>query len=162
MPVSPAGMLSLPAHYLRETVAASAAFQAWVGVGSAAAALPSIHLFGADAGAARPLAVIDFKPGGFHRERFARAAGSHFMGGATLELMFIALITEAADVDAAYEFTNVVGAIVADMELLFGSSGYLDARELTLVSGPSRPELDEEQTRANEYAALFELQVDLA
>jgi hypothetical protein len=40
---TPSGQLSLPLHYLRQTLAASGAFQALVGAGDAAEALDSIH-----------------------------------------------------------------------------------------------------------------------
>lgn len=157
--VAPLSSLSLPIHYLRETIAFSPAFQAWTGSADEVEARARIHTFGLQTETPTlPLAVVDYRPGGSSRELVSRGSRNHFTGNALLEVMFLADVTEVTNEDAAFEFMNEVGAVRADMEDLFGTAGFLDAHRTELVDGPSRPTKEERATAGDVYWAIFEIE----
>lgn len=156
--VAPTGHLSLPIDLLRKTVAGSTTFQAWTGTADAAAALARVHAVQADASAAKPFAVVDWARS-YSRRRDAGGTRNHFQATGSLSLLFRAQITEADAGDAAYDFLNKVGAVLADMEGLAGTAGYLDVEEIRLVEGPERPEEDEVKALGYDfYQARFEVE----
>lgn len=159
MPVTPTGPLSLPLHYLRQTLADAPAFRTWVGAsggGAQAAALARIHPVAAYA-FTMPFAVVDWTPD----QSFASYAGgarNHAQQRGALEIVFRDSINPAHDeADAAYTFLNSLGGVINDLWSLAGTAGYLDITEISLVHGPHRPEEDEVKAAGDFYQAVFKV-----
>lgn len=145
---APAGIVSLPLKYLRDTIAASATFQTWVGALNATEALGSIHYVAvAEADATLPLAVVDW---GRTVEWDAQALGSRreFLQEGELALLFRAGVTSSADDQLGEEgivFMNKVGAVILEMLQLSGQATYLDIVRVQL-GDYERPTEDEAKT----------------
>ena len=141
MTVTPSGMLSLPLNYLKLTLAASSTFQAMVSAADAAAALAFIHPVQTDE--QPPFAVLDWDPG-WRRTAIAGGSRNVFQQDGTLTLLLRAMIDgEHDEEEAAYTFINDVGDIIADMEELAGTAGFLNITTISITDGPSRPTADE-------------------
>ena len=147
MTVTPSGEYSLPLYNLQTLLAASAAWQEWVGAANAEGGRRRIHLVAVDAAEAlRPLAWID-QGDDWSRETEAGGARNHFKGSGTLKLWF------EADVPKEYEdshrhamlwFMNKVGAIISEMEQLAGSGSYLCVHRFLQDDPPVRSREGEE------------------
>ena len=153
MTVTPSGFLSLPLGYLRLSLAgteAETAFQAWVGAVDAEAALDLIVVC-ADSDPTSGLgnfAAVTWDVG-LERRRESGGARSHFAGSGALRLLLHERIDPAhTEAEAAFAFLDSAGAILAQLEQLAGTAGYLDIEAVTLVSGPARPTEDQEATLA--------------
>jgi len=157
MSVSPTGMLSLPLHYLRLTVAGSSNFQTWVGAANATEALARVYPILTDT-LTLPLAAVDFADN-FRRSLFASDVRNWFKQEGDLAVLFRASIdSEHNEADAAYTFLNSVGAIISDMEALAGKPGYLDISGITVDAGPQRPLEDEKKTIGDFYEIIFRIE----
>ena len=167
MSVTPSGMLSLPLENLRTLVAASAAFQAWVGATGEteaeliASAKEHIYLVGLDGDNvvnARPFAVVD------HGESWTltRLAEPHTYRATGSLLLCFEDNVDAAHAgsipDAQLAFTNMVGDVVEDMFEKAGTDTYLAVSQITLVRGPSRSAETQQKTEGDFMQIV--LQVD--
>lgn len=157
MPVTPTGMISLPLDHMRKTIADSAAFRTWVGAADQAAALAKVYPVLTTA-TTPPFAVVDWAEN-FRRLKVAGGTRNFFRQEGDLTVLFRGAVNAAHDdADAAYTFLNTVGAILAEMEALAGTAGYLDITGITLVDGPSRPLEDEKQSFADFYQAIYRVE----
>lgn len=144
MSVNPTGMVSLPLHYLRETIAATSAFQTWTGTANKAAALAYVPVL-VDTVGDLPVCAVGWGEG-LARSVVAGGTHSHFVQEGDLSMLFLGAISGDHDeADAAYTFLNSIGAILADMEELAGTAGYLDIRGFVLDLGPRRANEDEKK-----------------
>ena len=151
--ITPAGLYSLPLHYLRLTLAGSATFQGWVGAANAAEALSYIFVNWATGATTPPYATVDWWDN-FGQEKIA--TGAFFEGTGDLQLLIRGpRDTNATLSDAAYTFSNKLGAILAEMAALAGSPGYLDITGFQQVSGPASPTEDEIATHGDYYQAVY-------
>ena len=151
-------MLSLPIDYLRNTIASSSSFQTWTGTASEALAKPRVHVSFADNTATLPLTVVYWAPQ-YQRIRHASDNRSYFSGAGALRLLFRDAVTETDETEAAYDFMNEVGAVLADMEAVSGSPTYLDITSIILIEGPARPEESERDTLGDFYAVMFNVEL---
>lgn len=144
MTVAASGILSAPIDALAALVAASTTFQSWTGTASAAAALA--YCYKAEVGQIdgstwkRPFARIG------QSEEFEVQRGGYGLG--VLVLDFEAAVSadyqeggasENDFVSALYEFTNKVGAIIADVRTGSEGSAALIVTAITMVVQPQRP-----------------------
>jgi len=149
MAVAASGILSVPLDAMRTLIAATSAFQTWVGVETAAAAKAFIHLIAlneaaslsqAEREALRPVAVIGFGDD-FHAAEDAEP-GPYMRHGGQIEVVFEAVITAAYtddEADAVLEFANSVGAVVEEMESTSRGTGtYLHLVGYHKTAGPGR------------------------
>lgn len=153
MSVTPTGILSLPLSYLRATLAGSATFQSWTGAADADAALAFIlPVLAKPEDIDPPFIVLDWQS--FTRNK---QADSHFNTAGTLQIAIIGPIDQAhEDADAAFEFLNKVGAILAEAEALAPQPDYLNWDSLALTS-LDRPSDQERQSSGDFYQAMFTL-----
>ena len=147
------GILSRPLNALRQMVAESTAFQQWVRVESAAAALPRVHLFTAPKGAELPFALIDFGSFARERDRLTNKRAFQMRPGSDLLLYFRAAAQiETEDQEASIDYCNKLGAIWLDMELNAGR--YEDetfaATEIEIINPPQRI-TSEDRKRAGDF-----------
>lgn len=128
MSVAPTGIVSLPIYYAQLTLAASTACQALLGQSSAAGALSKMFLGETDENSAadeRPRMLTDMIDD-FSREKVSTTG---FLGAGTVEAVFeIPTPPQYAGSvrDARGWFYNQIGLILADVEALAGSGGYLN------------------------------------
>lgn len=160
MAVTPSGELSLCLDNLRNLVAASAAFQAAVGVDEesdpAAAAKAFVHVGGVeqdpdDAGADQPpLAIVRHLTG----QEMERETTTSWSSGGPFRLTFLlpAPTDESGDLlgfeEAYVTFTNAIGAVRDEMRVLAqgdcGGGLYLNVRGFRLVElGEIEPDGDQ-------------------
>ncbi len=119
--VTPTGILAAPLAKLALTIAATEAFQAWVGAANSVEAEQSIYLISAPKGAEAPYCIIDFTDD-FMRERSCLKTGVPFAGSGNLFAYFGGEVEAALnDTDAAFSFLNPMGAILEELELLSGA-----------------------------------------
>ena len=158
MPVSPAGLFSLPLYYLNQMVINSASFRTWTGTATPTLAQAYVHYFSAEASAiVRPMAVIGWEPG-FSLDSDVGGSRNYFNCSGDLYIIFEATISSSLnEADAAFTFTNNVGAVLKDMTTLSGTAGYLDIGNIKLVEGPYRPHEDEAQTNADYFHIAFSI-----
>jgi hypothetical protein len=138
----PAGLLSEPIVALRDLVAASPTFQAWVGAADLDAAKLRARLVVTENQPARPFALVDF--GKLTLERYAvtnRAGFQHKEGTSTLSLWFEANAVGALDDEGEFlTFANAVGAIIEEVALsaIIQRGPGLIITEIDLDTPPSR------------------------
>jgi hypothetical protein len=151
MPVTPSGFLSLKVHEFRTALSQSADFQTWTSTANAAAALAKIYSPIAPVGAVPPFAVVDFG-GGFSLQNIADLQYD-FTGD--IWFFFRGLITQADPIDALYEFTNPIGAILEDLSEVGKTGGYFPLDSIDLLYGPVRSDWFEEKIDIKYYEAAF-------
>lgn len=144
MAVSPTGILSTPLDSLAELVASSTSFQTWVGALDATAAKAKVYRTARDqSGAsawARPFALATI-PSGWN---LTDALQQYATG--SMHLLFEDDVDSAnagSHEDAAYEFTNNVGAVIKEMIRNASSPGYLYVSGIEIVSGAQRACVEE-------------------
>lgn len=147
MSVTPADIISLPLKYLRDTIAASATFQSWVGAANAAAALAYVHAVVATDGTP-PFVVVDW--GNYRRVKDSFGEHHNYRTEGDLRVVVRGPIAHADDADAAFEFFNKLGAIIGEMEEISGTAGYLDWESLSIESF-DRPNEEEIQSTGQDY-----------
>lgn len=156
---TPTGYLSAPLATLREMVAATAAFQSWLGVATEAAATPSVHVIATGQNPSRPLALIDFGP--WERERVAVTNGRQWQTliGSELVLYFRDDAGET-EPDAAYDFCNRCGAVLAELETIAGiyADETLSITRARMLAAPQRIDSHMRDTSGDYYEAAFALQ----
>lgn len=157
MTVTPTGIISLPLHYLRQSIAASTTFQTWVGADDAEEALDNIYSV-ATIVFTRPFAVVDWAKN-FKRTKNAGGTRNHFEQSGELAMLFRGSIDPTHnDSDAAFAFLNTVGAIISEIEELAGVADYLDIVSITLDQGPHRPGEDEAKTSGAFYEVVYRVE----
>ncbi len=146
------GSISKALANLANSIAGSSTFQGWVGAVTQAAALLSVHFETLTAPAAddglytkaelealRPYALIT--TAGHTSEVVAGGGGSSYMRSGAMLVRFEQDIdpddTEA-DGEVGRKLLNTVGDIVADMETLSGTAGYLAFDGLDMAEGYQR------------------------
>ena len=156
--VTASGPLSLPVENLRILLSNSPDFRTLVGAADAAGALGYIHYPYRDAtDYARPLALLEGCEAWNARLEAHGAQGTYLHDGE------IALTLER-DVDSAYQakgeerdaylaFTNVVGAIVADLEA--NAVPYLDVRTVRFADRPRRVTREDQAQGRDYYRAVL-------
>jgi len=144
MTVTPAGMFSYPLFGLGELIADCSAFQSWVSADDKGAAWSNVHyianddsdLTGAEALATRPFAIVGFSEETEARRETEPPTYDH---SGTLELIFEAEVSGDTESDIFLNFTNAVGAIMAEIETKTGRGGHLLVTKYSLFFGPARP-----------------------
>lgn len=117
MAVAPTGNLSSILDDVRTLLSESASFQTWVGAANATEALASIHIISIDDPGGtnvRPFAVVHTPDQDWNRISTGTSIPNN-----SVRLTFeedVASANQAAEADALYAFTNVMGAIVAELD----------------------------------------------
>lgn len=151
-------LLSLPVVYLRESIAASANFQAAVGAANPTEAKASIHLIAFESAWALPHCIIGTTDGMNIPDYTDETHG-----------MLIMILQDGIDTTHTIEeafnaFTNWIGKTITDIRNLSRAGGYLNVINITPVGpGAQRPDPREKQTiqdpEGNEisdfYQAIF-------
>lgn len=163
MALAPSGPLSLPLKNLQTLVSNSSTFQTWVGAADAATAAARIYLVGEDKSATtRPFAVVHhLDPAEFNREAQAGGAVQCFVESGAVGLIFeddVGAAYAADHADAEMEFTNIVGAVISEMEDLAGSGAYLNVTRFGVITGPARSALDEAESEGDYYGIQFRVE----
>lgn len=102
-----------------------------------------------------PFAIADWA------ENFARVLESqglrnYFAQDGDLIMLFRAAVDPShTEQEAAFAFTNKIGAIIKEMEEKAGTAGYLDITEIALADGPQRPDEDEKATVGDFYQVVY-------
>lgn len=148
--VAPAGIFSLPLKYLRDTLAASASFQVWVGAADATEAAARVF-YVSTAAMTLPLAVLDWGAGDLEAD--AGGSRSWYRQEGELLLLLRGSVSSSEDADEAAEamnFMNTIGVIVSEVLALSGQPGYLDV--LRVSHGPPvRPTHKQAKTSGDFY-----------
>lgn len=151
----PTGILSQPLARMRNLIAASPAFQAWVGASNSLEALPHVHLLSTTRKPSLPLCLIDLGDG-FERVRTTLVNGRPFESSGQIVVYFRDLVAPGADpVDAAYAFTNRLGAVWQDFERLAGKPDRVGITQISLSSPPTRIEADRRQYAGDYFEAAM-------
>ena len=133
---TPSGYLSLAYNYLRESLAASATWQAMCSVNNAAAAKAYIHIGDADAETlTRPFCILC---GGKDNVRRTASDYMHHSGSAKMVLEFV-----PGGTPAELWACNQAGALVSEIGALSGQPGYLDASSIEIEQEPTPSEPSE-------------------
>lgn len=145
MPVTPEGLLSLPLHYLRLSLANSARLRTWFSVADEAAALAKIYINstpppagnrdthrGADIEALRPYCIVWLPDSDNERD----AVGPHaFRAASRVGILFEANVASGLNhSDAWLTFFNNVGVVLEEIGDLSGTAGYLAMTDWNLIS----------------------------
>jgi hypothetical protein len=163
--VTPTGNISLPVNHVRAILSLSATWQAWCGVGNAAASLPFIHVGTYEPGESEswPCAIV--YPVEYENERRAVQSRSEFP---VIELRFVNEITAAYQADgqeanALYEFTNKIGAILAELDAIESTTqsgvGVCRMRRHGWTTPPQRLEPKHRVTGRDVYEVVYEIEV---
>lgn len=159
MSVTPTGILSKPLNALREAVALSTAFQTWVDAGDDDDARDRVYIMAAPEDfPACPFAVVDF--GEFKRERMTINPARPFqqMDPSESLLYFRAEVDPADDAnDAAYNFCNNVGAVLADLEAYAGDrlNGFPFIIQIEMIAAPTRIRFEQRPTSGDFIECMF-------
>lgn len=161
MAVTPTGRLSLPLLNSQTIVSNSSNFQTWVGAaGDASAAAARFYMVGNES-VTRPFGMAYHNDGtAFTMEMIAGGAAHYFVDSGSVMWLFEDDI-DAADLDdltdAELAFTNTVGAILSDVLLLAGQSGYMTVTGIDKRIGPRREGKDEKNTTGQYFQIGFEV-----
>jgi len=161
----PAGALSLPVYHLQTLVCASGTFQALVGVTSGteaeriAAARAHCYRIAVDEPipAKRPFALVT-QHEDWSQESEAGGTGHAYTGSGTLYVRFEVDVADADQDDhaAAYQtFANTVGTIIAEMQALAGTAGYLSVHAVELAGPIQRSGPDERASEGDYHEAYL-------
>lgn len=129
----PAGPLSLPLDDVRDLIANSAAVQAWMGVGTVAAAKlrtflkkatnpAGVTLTLAEIGLIAPCAIVNYADGGGPRIELASSTG--FMSSGEIMVEFWQVLTETDIHDIAIVWENLIGSFIDDFVVLGKAGGF--------------------------------------
>ena len=138
--LTPTGDMTNAEEALRDLLAASSTFQAWVEAEDAAAAEARIYI-DVEASPTRPCACVRFDDPADSRSR-AVAGGSRqwFLGSGTLGVLFEAVVDDTLDdpADQMRAFKRTIDQVLSDMQALSGSGGYLIVNTFRMQEGPFR------------------------
>jgi len=147
--VTASGGISLPLKYMKDTIAASSNFQTWVSAASAAAALAYIHVVVAPSGYTLPCAVVEWEAG-MHWPKVSGGQQNFFDQSGKITVLFQEAIVQSTEENAAFAFTNTLGAIVDDIQAIAGQATYLNIDDIVLET-IARPDEDERQTVGTDF-----------
>jgi hypothetical protein len=158
MAVAPDGPESLPLKHLRALLSESSAFQSWVGVGNAAAALAYIDYFVmavARMGVATPFAIVGtIISDGFSMEVIGRGAKNQYGANSGVALMLWAPVDAETGLDDQFmTFTNTTGTILKEMGDV--AHEHFDFSRVDRVVGPWMPEDDDLQDEPRHIKAIY-------
>ena len=154
----PTGSLSVPLGLLAATLAASAAFRAWVGATTGteqenlAAAQARIYEYESESWT-RPYGLVSHDDL-WHAGKIADGSHNLFSHDGELFLGFEADAEETGDAElSARRFSNTVGTILDEMKALAGTPGYLNIVDIQIKTGPQRcrPDRRDEADAAEDY-----------
>jgi len=154
----PTGSLSVPLGLLADTLAASAAFRAWVGATTGTeeenltAALARIYEYESESWT-RPYGLVSHDDL-WHAGKIADGSHNLFSHDGELFLGFEADAEETGDAElSARRFSNTVGTILDEMKALAGTPGYLNIVDIQKKTGPQRcrPDRRDEADAAEDY-----------
>lgn len=147
-------IISLPLDHLETLIANCAAFQAWVSAVDADGAKAYIHKVAVES-PTRPYALI-YQADRWDAAKSAGGSRNFFGHEGDLGLRFTNVIDEAeSDEVSETAFTNTVGLIIAEAEVLAGSGGYLHVTDFSKVSGPSVTNPDHAEEGVREQDIVF-------
>jgi len=154
------GTLTAPLAGLRNLLAASTTFQAWVGAEDAEEAAASIYMFETPADdATRPYAVVYPENGWNMTSIAACGAGVEYMPWGKIGLLLEDEVPEAYTNDIEDAFINwldTIEAIISDVCGLSGTTGtYLDMRGIESVYGPARTDSSERRQEGDIIQQIF-------
>ena len=156
--IMPAGLLSIPLDRAQHTLAKSIAFQTWVGVTNENDALPFIHMMQTAEETAAPFCILDLGDE-LERTRTSVHNGSPFEPSGQIIAYFRHLVPEGTSAhDAVYGFTNILGALWADLEAMAGQPNTIGIYKINLLTPPTRILSD----RRNYAGDLFECALGLS
>ncbi len=157
MPVSPVADIALMLSNLETMVSESAVFQAAVGAGDAAAALPFIYW---------PMATPPVPPFAWLQLEAGRTSVREHTGGAgfwrqtTIKLVLELPVNQAVQKDREIEFWNFAGGVIGDLETASGADGKLEITAITLSEFfASDPDELTDETDKQRDTAIFEVQI---
>jgi len=155
MATTPSGRLSLPLHYLRLTLADSTNWRTRFSAADQAASLARIHYIRvAGTSVTSPIAVAEWMD-----IRFTQATGSVSSAGydqtGDLRLIIQETVSGTGEADQFNNFSNWIGAVIADMLVLARQPGYLIITDIDLGGGPHRPSEEEQQTLGDIYQVIM-------
>jgi hypothetical protein len=167
MTVTATGILSLPLDNVRNMVAASPAFQAWVGVTNSTDALSSVFIIATDASGTypnpvsvipRPFALINLD----YVKRDLRGSGNNplFAPDSAILLKFEVKNNSGhknLGADPAIAFLNAIGDIIVDLETQSQAGGGLQILSLSIES-PSR----KNESFTGEQGDFYEIEIKLS
>jgi putative component of toxin-antitoxin plasmid stabilization module len=105
-----------------------------------------------------PFAIADWAEN-FARILESQGTRNYFMQDGGLVMLFRAAVDSShTEQEAAFAFTNKLGAIVKEMEEVAGTAGYLDITEIALEDGPIRPGEDERVTVGDFYQVMYRVE----
>lgn len=151
--VTPSGNISLVYDNAINLVAGSATFRTQVGAADAAAAKAFIYLDRADDDFDRTkwVCVVEQAPG-WKYEWKGGGSRNYFSMDPSINFIFQAPITDnLSRMDARYEFTNPMGAIIDEMAALAGTAGYFNVTGWDPLNGPQRPTDEERKSSGYDY-----------
>lgn len=130
MSLAATGIFGLPVYYAMQTLAASTTWQGALGAANSNGALAHIFQGETDehaSGDMRPRALMDVAQG----NNFDKVSDTGFLGRGPVEMVLEvptppAYQGDANRRDARVWFYNLLGGILADMQALAGTAGYLN------------------------------------
>jgi hypothetical protein len=155
MTTLPEGILAEPLGKLRDMVASSPAFQAWVGAADYDEALERVHVLATVRNPAVPLCLVDLSDG-FERERMLITNARPFEQRGSLVAYFRDAVDPThSDAEAAFAFCNRLGAVWSELERMAGNPGALLITSIGLAAAPTRIEIDRRQHAGDLYEAAL-------
>ncbi|MBX3465289.1 MAG: hypothetical protein KF878_00130 [Planctomycetes bacterium] len=136
---TPTGPYALPLHYLREGLAASAAFRTATGANNAAAARPFVHYAAAPGNTRAPCAIVDVGSGWNADAHAAGGRNEFVVQGEVWCTLLLAVDPTKAEGEQDLAAYNAIGAIAADLLADAGKADRLDITGLR-IGAPLRPD----------------------
>jgi hypothetical protein len=152
MATTPAGKESLALSYLKDTLAATTAWQTWTNTTTASAAKAYIG-YSEHADGTYPFAVIGTDD--FDREQIAIRTAIQ-KGSVLLE--FYADISGTRIEDPLFDLINNTGAVIDGMMALANSPGMLNISKVTRLGVPFRVDDDEKATENDIYYVAYRVE----
>lgn len=175
MPTTPEGPISVPLAAVEDLLAASTAFQGWVGAANATAAKSRIHVIGLPSPAAnrpsytadelnamRPFAVLNYDVA--EPMTMESVAQGQFIPNGRILISLEANVAggDARDFkEAAYKFLNVVGQVVEQVAAASESGGSPVVQRVRMRMSPRRAEEKERPARGDFLVTIVGLEFGL-
>lgn len=134
-------------------IANSGTFRAWCGAANAAAALEFVHVVAGSPSSSGPICLIDV-PEDMVRSRHIQGSRAYDTVDAALLVYFRDDVTQATEIDAAYDFLNRLGGVIAEVEQQSNPWTGLSIQRVSFASAPHRvdPEDDEDGDPSQRYS----------